>query len=277
MRARAWGAVLAVVLVAGCSQGEPGKDVAAVVAGEKITTAELDRELRLAGVQKPDDPALRRAALDEIIARKLLAKAARTEGLDKNPEVLAAKASADEAFDANLDRLATASKVAPPTAAEVTAFVAAHPEMFARRTGYLIDQLQVPTRDTPDLIEALTPTKTIEEAAAVLRARGIPFRRAILPMDTLRTDPRLSAAVAKLPPGEPFILPGVMGFTVNRVRGSQLRPVTGAPAETIARELIRADRLNKALRERLAMLRKDRVEYGPAFAETPSPREAAAK
>jgi EpsD family peptidyl-prolyl cis-trans isomerase len=264
MRAGVWGAALAAVIVAGCGQGAPGKDVAAVVGGETITVAELDRELANAGMSKVD-ARLRRQALEEIVVRKLLAKAARSEGLTKTPVALEAKRAADEAFDANLDRIATVAKTPPPTPAEVKAYIAARPEMFERRTGYLIEQLQVPQRHTPDLFEALRPTKTLEEAEAIFKARRIPYRRVILPMDTLRTDPRLSAAVAKLPPGEPFVLPGVSSFTVNRIRGSQVKPVTGVQAEAVAKELIRAERVNKALRDRLQALHQEQVTYGPDF------------
>jgi peptidyl-prolyl cis-trans isomerase C len=110
---------MAVVLVAGCSKGDAdNKDIAAEVAGEKITTAELQTELKGAGVKNVEDPRIQRAALEELIARKLLAKAARAEKLDKSAEVLAAKAAAEEAFDANLDRRATVAKVAEPTPAE---------------------------------------------------------------------------------------------------------------------------------------------------------------
>ena len=266
MRAKVWKAALFAVIVAGCSQGAPDQDVAAIVAGETITVTELDRELANAGVAKATDPRVRRLALEEIVVRKLLSKAARSEGLNKTPGALEAKRVADEAFDANLDRISTIIRTPAPTAAEVSAYVAARPEKFARRTGYLIEQLQVPQRHTPEMFEALRPTKTLEEAEAVLRARRIPFRRVLLPMDTLRTDPRLSAAVANLPPGEPFVVPGVSGFTVNRVRGSQVRPVTGAQAEAVARELMRAERINKALKDRVDTLRKEQVVYGPAFA-----------
>lgn len=273
MRAGVWKAALFAVVVAGCGQGAPGKDVAAIVAGETITVAELDRELANAGVDKANDPMVRRAALEEIVVRKLLAKAARSEGLNKTPGALEAKRVADESFDANLDRIATIARTTAPTPAEVKAYVAARPEMFARRTGYLIEQLQVPQRHTPDMFEALKPTKTLEEVEAVLRARRIPYRRVILPMDTLRTDPRLSAAVANLPPGEPFVIPGVSSYTVNRVRGSQMRPVTGTQAEVVARDLMRAERISGALKDRLETLHKEQVVYGPAFA----PKVAAAK
>lgn len=265
MRAGALGAVLTALILAGCSPGAPGKDVAAIVGGETITVAELDRELASAGA-KATTPEMRRAALEEIVVRKLLAKAARAEGLTKSPEALEAKRVADEAFDANLDRITTVSKTPEPTPAEVKAFIAARPEQFARRTGYLIEQLQVPRPHTPDLVEAFLPTRTLEEAEAVLKARQLPYRRVVLPVDTLRTDPRLSAAVAKVPRGEPFVLPGPASFTINRIRDSQVSPVTGPRAETVAREMIRAAQINKALQDRLETLHKAQVVYGPDFA-----------
>jgi peptidyl-prolyl cis-trans isomerase C len=273
MRARAWGAAMAAVIVAGCSQGAPGKDVAAIVAGETITVAELDHELASMSPAAAKDPAARRALLEAIVVRKLLAKAARAEKLNKTPGALAAKRIADESFDANLDRLNTIARTPAPTPAEVQAYIAAHPEMFAQRTGYLIEQLQVPRRHTPELFEALRPTKTLEEVETILKARKLPYRRVVLPMDTLRADPRISEAVAKLPPGEPFVLPGATSFTVNRIRDSQMRPVTGRPAETIAAERLRTERVAKALRDRLATLYKEQVVLGPDFA----PKAAAAK
>lgn len=266
MRARAFGAALAAMILVGCSSGAPDENVAAVVSGETITIAELDRELAISGVGKTTDPAVRKAALDEIVLRKLLAKAARAEGLGKSPEAQEAKRIADESFDANLERIATIAKAPKPTPDEVKAFIASRPEQFARRTGYLIDQLQVPQAHTPDMVAAFLPTKTLEEAEAVLKARQLPYRRVVLPMDTLRTDPRLSAAVAKVPAGEPFVLPSAGSFTINRIRGSQVRPVTGPEAEAIAREMIQAERINKALKDHIDALRKEQVVYGPAFA-----------
>ena len=257
---------MAAVVVAGCSQGAPGKDVAAIVAGETITVAELDREVATSGARKPNDPGVRRAVLDMIVARKLLAKAARADKLDKTPEALAAKRIADETFDAGLDRVATIARTPRPTPAEVKAYIAAHPEMFAHRTGYLIEQLQVPRRHTPDMFEALRPTKTLEEAEAVLKARQMPYRRVVLPMDTLRADPRISEAVANLPAGRTNGSPAAVGFTVNRVRGSQVSPVTGRQAEAIAAERIQSERINKALRDRLNTLHREQVVYGPDFA-----------
>lgn len=275
MRARTWAAAMAVVLAAGCSSGDSGKDVAARVGGEKITTAQLDTELKMAGARDIEDPQLRRLALEEIIARKLLAQAARAEKLDKAPEAIVLKGAAIETFEAGLVRRAVMAAIPEPTKADVEAFVREHPQMFERRTGYLIDQLFVPAQRTPELLEALRPTKTLEEVEAVLKARNIAYRSSVQSLDTLRSEPQLSAALEKLPPGEPFILPDPAGFTVSRVRSASVQPLTGAKAEVVAKELLLAQRRAKALRERLDQLKADKVTYGEGY-EPPAAKKPAA-
>jgi EpsD family peptidyl-prolyl cis-trans isomerase len=266
---------MAVVLAAGCSNGNAGKDVAAKVGGEKITTAQLDTELKAAGARDVNDPKLRQAALEEIIARKLLAQDARDENLTKAPEAIVLKGAAIETFEAELARRNLLAGVTEPTKADVDAFIREHPQMFERRTGYLIDQLFVPAQRTPELLEALKPTKTLEEVEGVLKARGVAYRRTMQSLDTLRSEPQLSAAIEKLPPGEPFILPDAGGFTVNRVRDSSVQPLTGDKAQAVAKELLLAQRRAKALRERLQQLKTDKVTYGEGFAPPAAKKPAA--
>lgn len=258
-------AALTVVLMAGCGPRDPGDAVVATVMGEKITAGELDRELRAARVAKPQDPVVRRAALEEIVTRKLLAKAARIEGLDRQPQILAAKATADEVFDAKLYQAATLAKVAPPTAAEAKAFVQANPTMFERRTIYLLEELRAPIATDKALVDALMPTKSLAAAEAVLKARGVKYRRVLDTVDTLRANPKLSQAIAGLPSGEPFILPGPGGLIIGSVRGVRPQPLTGPKAEAVARELLLASRRAVAARESIVALRKDTVVYADGF------------
>lgn len=256
---------MAVVLAAGCSSADTGKDVVARVGGEKVTKAQLDTELKLAGARDPADPKLRQAALEEIIARKVLAQAAREERLDKGPDAIVLKAASIETFEAGLIRRNLLLAVPEPSTAEIDAFVREHPQMFERRTGYLIDQLSVPAQRTPELIAALKPTKTLEEVEAMLKERRIDYRRSLQSLDTLRSEPQLSAAIEKLPPGEPFVLPEAGGFTVNRVRDATVQPLTGAKAQAIAKELLLGQRRAKALRARLDELKAAKVKYGEGY------------
>ena len=90
MRARVWVAVVATLAITGCEKS--GKDLA-LVGREKITEAQLDAELRAGEVAQVGNPAVRKAALQQIITRKLLAQAARRDKLDRTPEHQVMKAA----------------------------------------------------------------------------------------------------------------------------------------------------------------------------------------
>jgi EpsD family peptidyl-prolyl cis-trans isomerase len=263
-------ALAAAALLAGCSSGGKDDPVLAKVGAEQVTASQVETEMRAAGVANPSDPALRKAALDQIVVRKLMAQAAREEKLTQTREAMILKAAAVESHEAGLERTAILAKVAKPTPAEADAFVKAHPEMFAERTGYLIERLTVPTPPDPALIEALKPTKTLEAAEAVLKSRNIAYRRGVDQLDTLRAAPQLTAAIRGLPAGEPFVLPEGGGFIIGVVRGSKVQPVPPADAAKIAGELILAQRSAKAMQDRLEALKKDKVSYPAAAPSKPA-------
>jgi EpsD family peptidyl-prolyl cis-trans isomerase len=256
----------AALVMASCNSGggDSGQGVLATVGSEKVTERQVDAELRLSGAQNPQDPALRKAALEQIVARKLLAQEARGEKLDKTAEGAVLRAAAIETYEANLERTAMMAKVPKPTPADATAFINAHPEMFAARAGYLIERLQVASPADPALIEALKPAKTLEEVEAVLQARKLPYRRTVDQLDTLRAAPQLTATLERLPPGEPFVLPEPGGFSVGRVRDKKVQPVTGEAATKIASELVYAQRQSSAMKSRLDALKAERVKYPDA-------------
>lgn len=260
IRAGVFVAVVAALAVSGCSKVGGDKDTLAVVGSEKVTQAQLDAELKAGEVPRATEADVRNAALDQIVTRKLLAQAARAEKLDATPEGRFTKAAAMESYEAGLELRAIRDKVAAPTAAEAEAFVQAHPEMFARRSGYLIDQLHIKTQNDPALFQALQPTKTLADVERLLQSRGIPFRRSVEQMDTLRADPRLSTAIGKLGPGEPFVLNEPGGFTVSAVRQTTVQPVVGPAATAIAKEMLLAQRRGKATQDRVAALRAEKIK-----------------
>lgn len=260
---------VAALSVAGCGKPTAEKRVLATVGGEKITFGELDTELKAGGVAEADDPNVRKAALDGIVARKLLAHAARDAKLDKAPEAQVMREAAAESFDAALQRRIIVDKVPKPTPAEAAAFIQAHPEMFAQRTGYLLDQLHVKAQSDPGLAQALRPAMNLPDVEKVLQARNIPYRRSVEQLDTLRAAPQLTAAIQKLSPGEPFVLPEPGGFTVSQIKDSRVEPITGAQATAIATELVLAQNRAKALSDWIAAQQKTKVEYanGPGAAK----------
>lgn len=263
----------AALAIAGCDKVAGDKGVLATVGNEKITQADLDIELKASGTPQAKNPVVQRAALEQIVTRKLLAQAAREDELDRAPDAAVMKAANIETFEAGLELRALQRKVVKPTPAEVSTFIQGHPEMFAQRTGYLVERLQVTVRPDADLVAALEPTKTLEQVVSVLDARGIKYRRVVDQVDTLRADPRLTTAIRKLAPGEPFVTPEPDGFSVSSVRQTAVQPVVGADATRVASTLILADRRAKAIKDRLEALRKERVKMpAVAKAETAKPK-----
>lgn len=274
MRSRNWACCLSLLLATACGPGQtPKGPVAATVNGEAITVAQLDAELKAADAQNISDPEVRNAALGQIVLRKLMASSARDAKLDKAPEAALLKAAAAETFEASLERRATLAKTPAVTAAEAEAFVQSHPEMFAQRTAYLVDRLQLNGKPDAATGKALGPANTFEDVETVLKSRGVPYRRSVEELDSLRMDPRISAQIARVPAGAPFVLPTPPGLSINRIRASKPQPVTGEAAVTFARQALAAQRRTEALNKRLEALKTaaaGKISYGQGYAAAPN-------
>jgi EpsD family peptidyl-prolyl cis-trans isomerase len=273
---------LALLLLGGCDRlglgGSADKGpVAVTVDGEKITVAQLDAELKAAEVQDAQNPEVRRAALQRIVLRKLLAKEARARKLDESPDMAHLKEAAVENLEAGLVQRDTLKAVAEPTDAEVQAFMAANPQMFAGRTVYLVDRLILPAQPDAATAAALEPANTFEAVMKVLDERKVPYRRTREQIDSLRTIPNIAQQIAKLPPRMPFVLPTPPGVSVNVVLASQQQPVMGQNALALARQALTNQRRQKAVADRVEGVTKAaeaKIVYAPEYAP---PKPAAAK
>jgi EpsD family peptidyl-prolyl cis-trans isomerase len=277
MQAR-FGAIAGCLLLAGlagCDKMPAGKaDVAARVYGEKITVPELDAELKAAEVPNSNDPRVRQEALQRIILRKLLAKAAHDQKLDRDPSFPILKKATVESFEAGQVQRAAVQKVAAPTLPESSNFVNAHPEMFAQRTVYLVDELLVGQPPDQALVDALRPLNDFDAIEKLLQDRRVAYRRGQDQLDSLRLDPNLSLQIARLPAGAPFVLPAPNGLVIARVRASKTEPVVGEQALTIASSILSAQRKQKAVNDTIQSVMtaaKASIVYGPGYAPPQAP------
>ena len=80
--------------------------------------------------------------LARVIERKLLADAARDRKLDKNPDFILAERRGDEGLLVQALQGDIVRKVPPPTREAAEKYIEAHPDQFAQRKIYMIDQIQ---------------------------------------------------------------------------------------------------------------------------------------
>lgn len=268
----------ALIALGGCHKGgssAPTGQVVASAGGQEITQREVQAELN--GYSSPDENATRKAqqaAVQAILNRKILSKAAKDAGIDKSADYQLMRARSEELALAQAYEQQIASKLPRPTQDETKQYMAQHPNTFAQRKIYVVDRIEIPASTQAKVLDAIKPLHTMEDIEQVLLSNGVDYVRAPGSIDARATPPAVIDQIAKLPPGEPFVVPGGNVLSINQVKEARTVPFSGPAAEDFAQRAIMSERANKAIGEKLAELRKAAGDvkyqsgYGPAPAGT---------
>jgi EpsD family peptidyl-prolyl cis-trans isomerase len=258
----------------------PTGQVVAKVGDREITLRELQAEM---GNASPSDPKARKAAEQVAlsnIGRIILADAARAQGIDKTPDFdIDRKRALDNLLAQELQQK-LAARTPPPSRLEAQDFVNAHPDIFAERKVFTVDQIRMARPSDPSLLKTLEPLKTLEQVEAALTAAKIPYQRSGGTLDAVGADPRLVEEILKLPPNEVFVIPGGTGLLVNQVRETRVIPFIGDQAVDYALQYLTRQRaqesVQKAINELLAA-QAGKVQFNKDYAPQKPPGQAAAK
>ena len=256
--------------IPGTKDKAPAGQVVATVDGEEITVAELRAEMSNAPAQPnaAAAKALEKAALNEIVARKLMAHAAHDQGLDKSPQFAMMKLRANQTLLAQSLQRKLASSVLTASRADAEAFVSAHPTMFSERKILSLDQLRMPRPKTPEDLKEFAPLHTMPEIEALLTKKGIPFQKSVQTVDTLQTDPATVEKLLKLPPGEPFMIPAGDAIAINQIKDAKPSPLTGDEAVKVAMIAVKNQKTQQAVARgvnNLIVANESKIQYNPAY------------
>jgi len=274
-------ASVACLALASCGdKGAPKGQVVAKVGKDEVTVLDLQSEM--AGFQAPNAQARKAAeqqALNNIVQRKILAEAAKKEKIDKSPEFARQKERMNEVLLVRSWQENLIKAVPPPSSDEVQKFIGEHPDLYAARKIIGIDGLRFPTPRDPSLVEALRPLNTLEEVAALLTQRNIPFSRDAGQIDALTVDPRFVDQLLKMPPNEVFVVPQGNAVLAGRIREIKTAPVENSIAVKHATDYLRATRVREAVSRRFGSVvaagRKD-VKYNKGYEPPKPPAKGAA-
>lgn len=262
---------LAALSLAGCGKEATGQ-VAAVVNGEEITLQEINAELASRPVPEGVDKKLvQQAALQKIVERRLLAQAAREDGLDQTPDYLLRERQLRDALLVQLmgQRAERALKV--PDQQEIDRFIADNPLMFGERKVLTIDRIQFALPQNMDELKALEDDHSMDAVAARLRTMGIQFRRDTPRVDAATLGQQRLAQIRALPAGEPFVIPENGVVSVGVIVAEEPAPVSDADARPIAVQALRKKLLAETVQQRLKQSRASaEIEYQPGFAPAAS-------
>ena len=253
--------------VTACNKKAEGQTVA-IVNGEEITAAELNAELTAsrvpAGMSKEQ---ARSRVLQLMIDRRLLAQQAKKDGLDKSPEYLNRQRKMNEDLLISMLGSRQIDTAQLPSAQQIAQFEQTHPEMFAKREQWSLEQLRFQMPADAALRDKLDKAETLPEVEKVLTDAKISFDRQKNRLDTAIIPHDLYGRLATLKPGEPFIIPiGGLGVA-SVIQGREAAPISGEQARPVAVAAMRRTQAAKLMQDRLKALRGTaKVEYKPGFA-----------
>lgn len=261
--------LLCALLAAGCGKqdGPPPLPVAATVDKAAIS------QLAVAIAAPEEDRTRRNAQLESFVAEQLMANAALKDKLEDDPVNAATLENARRQILARAYIRKKSATVARPSADEVSAYYAAHPELFAQRRIYRLQEIGV--KGTSERIEELDlrlrGLANFGLRAAELKKMNVPFTTGVgvkpaedIPSDLLRT-------LSQLKDGDSFTVPNAGGAAFVQITGVEEQPLNRAQAQAGIERFLMNQRLGQLINLETKRLRSAaRIEYVAPFA-APAP------
>lgn len=231
----------------------PTGQVVATVGGHEITVRQLNSELSGAAAVAPAaQKEQKRAALNFMIERTVLADEARKQGIDKDPDFILLSQRTMDALLAQQLQAKIAATVPAITLDEATRFENANPNIFAERKIFEVDQIRMNQPSDRAILAQLQPLKTLDEVVKLLTDNKIPFQRGTTAIDAVGQNPKLIDAIVALPPQEVFVFPAGNQIMINQVKGARTEPFTGDTANKYAMNVLRLERTQTAVQRQMA-------------------------
>ena len=266
------------VLLSGCEKPATDATVPAVksetvatVGGDKITEAELN--VAVSGLGELDATQAAEAkprVLQALIDQRLVAQAARTAGLDKEPEVGFAMAQASRQVLAEAYAERSFKDVAKPTEAEIADYYSQHPELFAQRRIYRIQELELkldPSR-MAEVEAKLKGSHSMGDFVNWIKEQGIEAKTAMAVKPAEQIPAPMLARLSQMKDGQVTILPGRPGHVlVQQLQESQLQPASLEQAHDAIERAMVVEKRKEMMAADLKKLREAaKVEYAAGYA-----------
>ena len=244
--------LMAGIALAGCNRDKPAADAKpgqalASVNGEEITVLQLNEEMQRAGVPAAQQQVASKQLLQALIDRELLESEAAKEKIDRDPKVMQAIERARSLIIAQAYMQKTVGETGRPTQSEIEDYFNQHPQFFADRRQFAMNQLVLSASAvTPELRAAADKATSLEEVAAYLDSRQVAYGRAQVTRSTADLKPELASKLLAMPKGQLFLVQEgqrAMLIAIDSVRAAPVAFDIAAPQ--IAHYL--ANRKNKEL------------------------------
>jgi peptidyl-prolyl cis-trans isomerase C len=256
--------LIAVAGISACGNKEKKAGQSLVrVNGEDITMLQLNDELQHAGIQTEQQEAASKQLLESLIDRQLILAEAASNKMDRTPDVMQAieRAKAQIIAQAYLQNIT--SKIAKPTQAEINDYFQSHPEFFAKRKQFDLQQLVIANKDYSDALKAYTNSaKSLDEIAAWMDRYNVRYTRSQATRTTADLPPQVVAKLLALPKEQIFLVEEGDNKMLNMLTDIKDSPVTAVNAAPQIEQFLINKKNKDAVEVEIAHLRSlAKIEY----------------
>ncbi|HOY70150.1 MAG TPA: EpsD family peptidyl-prolyl cis-trans isomerase [Methylotenera sp.] len=233
------------------------------VNGDEITIHQLNLEMQRANIQPAQQEVAGKQIAKSLVDRQILVQEAVKSKLDRNPNVMQAIESAKAQI---LAQAYLESKVpsTPPTEAEVVAYRTQHPEIFANRKVYVMDEASfvVDAANTQSVQSLSQVAKTVEDVTAWLDSHQIKFTRNTAAHAAETVPAELLEKFSKMVVGDLIFINGNGRTLVGRMVEIKDMPISDADAKPLVERILTNEKRKKSAEAEMARLRATaQIEY----------------
>lgn len=249
-------ALTSAIALAGCGKKQEAPavvgQVIAHVGPDDVTQQELDNELRLANVpadKRTDDVV--KAILSRIVERKYLVQQAIAAKLDREPTVhLDLLRSREQILAGAYVQRDLGSKVTAISKNEIDDYIQSHPNQFAKRQIYNIEQVSFPPGGNLETLAAATKDfKTIDQVTGKLNELGIKYSRGPGALDSATMPAQMLAALQARKADDVYFIRSRNSASFFKVTSVDDKPLTGDEAQQLGKRELASDLAKKAAQD----------------------------
>ena len=249
-------ALAGAVALAGCGKKQEAQvvvgQVIAHVGPDDVTQPELDNELRLANIpaDKRSD-AVVKAILSRIVERKYLAQQAIAAKLDREPTVLLdLLRSREQILAGTYIQRDLGRKVTAISKSEIDDYIQSHPDRFAKRRLYQIEQVSFPPqKDMEQLAAATKDFKSLDQVEAKLNDLGIKYSRGPATLDSATLPAAMLKPLDARKVDDVFFVRSRSAASFFKVTSVDDKPLTGDEADQYAKRQLASELARKTAQD----------------------------
>jgi len=271
--------LLVAVLLTGCGDKKDGAatddkketQVAAKVNGTELTVPQVNFALqRVPNLNQEQSKAASLQVVRNLVDQEVIAQKALSDKLDRDPNVVQELDAARRQILAEAYMSRKLGTLAEPNDAEVSAYYDKHPELFAKRKIYRLQEIGITApKEKHEAIRAqLAASKTLNDFAAWLKAENLPIKagQGVKPAEQLPLE--LLPKLAQMPNGQAIVVNSPDGLLVIVLADSQMQPATLEQAKPAIARVLQTQARQKAAKAELTTLKAAaKIEYMGEFTD----------